>query len=83
MFVCVCVCESVHVHVLVCVCTDPDQLFLQRLLGGLRAAVQQGALFTHTLSQPLYPAPLYAQQLAGLPHTHTHTHTPICARKCT
>lgn len=60
----------------VCVrlCTDPGQLLLQGLLGGLRAAVQLGALLTHTLSQPLYSVPLCLQQLTRLAHTHIHTY---------
>lgn len=61
----------------VCVrlCTDPGQLLLQGLLGGLRAAVQLGALLTHTLSQPLYSVPLCLQQLTRLAHTHIHAGT--------
>lgn len=60
----------------VCVrlCTDPGQLLLQGLLGGLRAAVQLGALLKHTLSQPLYSVPLCLQQLTRLAHTHIHTY---------
>lgn len=64
----------------VCVrlCTDPGQLLLQGLLGGLRAAVQLGALLTHTLSQPLYSVPLCLQQLTRLAHAHTYTYTHTC-----
>lgn len=58
----------------VCVCTDPGQLLLQGLLGGLRAAVQLGALLTHNLSQPLYSAPFCLQQLTRLTYTHVHRH---------
>ncbi len=58
----------------VCACTDPGQLLLQGLLGGLRAAVQLGALLTHNLSQPLYSAPFCLQQLTRLAYTQTYTH---------
>ena len=71
---CVCVCVCVSECVGGCVCTDPGQLLLQGLLGGLRAAVQLGALLTHNLSQPLYSAPLCLQQLTRLAYTHVHTH---------
>ncbi len=77
-------------EVWVCACTDPGQLLLQGLLGGLRAAVQLGSLLTHNLSQPLYSAPFCLQQLTRLaythvhtqrrthPHKHTYTHVHIC-----
>lgn len=68
-----------------CVCTDPGQLLLQGLLGGLRAAVQLGALLANNLSQPLYSVPFCLQQLTRLAYTHMQaygrTHTHACPQK--